>query len=92
MNRILTRKLKEGVVVTEKKGNTKIQRGTFTLSGGTVAVSFSDEFATTTDLIVICQSNTANIQYPSSVSVSGFTANGTGSDTGSYIAIGETKL
>lgn len=93
MNDILTRHLKGGVVVSEKKGNTKIQRGTYTIGGGgTVAVNFTDEFSTTTGLIVICQTNTANIQYPSSISVTGFTANGTAGNTGSYIAVGEVKL
>lgn len=93
MKEIKVRQLKNGVVFTDSKGDTKILRGTYTIGvGGTVAVTFSEEFSTTTNLIVICQSNTANIQYPSSIAVTGFTANGTDGNTGSYVAIGEAKL
>lgn len=90
--KVLTRDLQNGVVITNGKGNVMIQRGSYTLAAGTVSVTFSTPYVDTTDLIVILQSNTANHQYPSSITVTGFTANGTGTDTGKYIAIGNTKL
>ena len=90
--KVLTRQLKNGVVITNGRDNVIIQRGSYTLAAGTVSVTFTTQFTDTTDLIVVCQSNTSNHQYPSSVTASGFTANGTGTDTGKYIAIGNIKL
>lgn len=89
--KIETRQLKTGVVVTDVRGYSIVMRGSYTLAGGTVAVTFPRELSDTTDLVIICQSNTANIQYPSSPTVTGFTANGTGADTGKYLAIGNIK-
>jgi len=92
MFKTLTRQLKNGVVITTGKGDTMIQRGTYTLAAGSASVTFDEEFSDTTNLIIICQTNTANIQYPSGSSTTGFTANGTGTDTGSYLAVGNIKL
>jgi|ETNmetMinimDraft_2_1059921.scaffolds.fasta_scaffold408734_1 lipopolysaccharide export system protein LptA len=91
IKKVLTRELKDGAIRDSVKGNVKTQRGTYTLSGGSVAITFSDGYGETTNLVVICQSNTSTSQYPSSITVNGFTANGSGSDTGSFLAIGNTK-
>ena len=66
----------------------KVISGSFTLSGGTVAVTFADAFSSATGVVVVVASDTANAQRPTAISASGFTANGTGSDTGNFIAIG----
>jgi len=92
MPKILTRNLKDRVVVSDQKSAIMILRGTYTLSGGSVAVTFNEEFSDTTDLIVLTQTDTANIQYPSGTTITGFTANGTGAETGSYLAVGNVKL
>ena len=88
IKKTLTRRLKNGAVVTDVINNVIIMRGTYTLSGGSVAVTYPQEIVENVDIVVLCQSDTANHQYPTSITVTGFTANGTGSDTGNYIVLG----
>lgn len=92
MKKVLTRELQNGVMVAAGRGNVLVLRGSYTLAAGTVAVTFAETFADTTDLVVLCQSNTTNHQYPTSIAVTGFTANGTGTDTGKYVAVGNIRL
>ena len=67
----------------------KIVYGSGTLSGGTLAVTFPDAFSQTAGVIVQCQDTTdGSAIYPSSVTATGFTANGTGSNTFNYVAHG----
>jgi hypothetical protein len=68
-------------------GDLRIEIGNGTLSTGTLAVTFQKAYATI--LEVWLQDKTgANPMYPSAVGTSGFTANGTGSDNFSWLAIG----
>ena len=60
--------------------------GKVTLSGGTASVVFPQELAgVNADYIVIC--NGAHNSYATSVTVNGFTANGTGTDVVSFIVV-----
>jgi len=68
-------------------GAIRIEIGRGTLSSGAASVTFQQAF--TTVLEVFLQDKTgANAMYPSSLATTGFTANGTGSDTFAWLAIG----
>ena len=68
-------------------GALRIECGRDTLAAGTCAITFQKAF--TTILEVFLQDKTAaNAMYPSSPATSGFTANGTGTDTFAWLAIG----
>lgn len=88
IRKTLTRRLKNGAVVTDVLNNVIIMRGTYTLSGGSVAVTFPQPIVEDVDIVVICQADTANHQHPTSITQTGFTANGTGGETGSFIVLG----
>lgn len=68
-------------------GAIRIEIGNGTLSAGTLAVTFQQAFKTI--LEVFLQDKTAaNAMYPSGLSTTGFTANGTTTDTFAWMAIG----
>ena len=68
-------------------GALRIECGRDTLAAGTCAITLQKAF--TTILEVFLQDKTAaNAMYPSSPATSGFTANGTGTDTFAWLAIG----
>ena len=65
-----------------------LQRGDYTLAAGVKFVQFPYQYSSTTSLMVIISSKTANQQFLQGVAVSGFTVSGSGTDTGSYFAVG----
>ncbi len=68
-------------------GNLRIEFGNDTLSTGSKAITFQAAFATILEVFLIDKA-AANAMYPSAIGTSGFTANGTGSDTFAWLAIG----
>lgn len=91
-SKIFTRFLKNFIIVGWLRAPQRVVTGSYTLSGGTAAVTFPEAFSDVTNLVILLQSDTANAQRPSSPTTSGFTANGTGTDTGKYLAIGNIKF
>ena len=68
-------------------GDLRIEWGRDTLSTGTKAITFQKAFTTMLEIFLI-DKTAANAMYPSAIGTSGFTANGTGSDTFGWLAIG----
>lgn len=65
-----------------------LQRGDYTLAANVKFVQFPYQYSSTTSLIVLISSKTANQQFLQGIAVSGFTVSGSGTDTGSWIAVG----
>lgn len=68
-------------------GDLRIEWGNDTLSAGTKAVTFQKAFSGLLEVFLI-DKTAANAMYPSALGTTGFTANGTGSDTFGWLAIG----
>ncbi|MEK9206860.1 MAG: hypothetical protein AAB922_00105 [Patescibacteria group bacterium] len=65
-----------------------LQRGDYTLAAGVKFVQFPYQYSSTTSLIIIITSKTANQQFLQGIVVSGFTVSGSGTDTGGYFSVG----
>jgi len=68
-------------------GDLRIEWGRDTLSTGTKAITFQQAFSALLEVFLI-DKTAANAMYPSSLGTTGFTANGTGSDTFGWLAVG----
>ncbi len=68
-------------------GDLRIEWGRDTLAVGTKAVTFQWAFSALLEVFLI-DKTAANAMYPSAMGTTGFTANGTGSDTFGWLAIG----
>lgn len=72
-------------------GTRIVLSGSVVLVGGTASVSFPKTLSgSSSDYIVLCNGSSA-YAYASSVSTTGFTANGTGTNTVSYAVIRTTN-
>ena len=67
---------------------TLVQRGIYTLAAGVKFVQFPYQYSSITSLVVMISSDAANQQFLQGVVVSGFTVSGSGTNTGSYLAVG----
>lgn len=68
-------------------GALRIEWGNDTLAAGTKAITFQQAFTTILEVFLI-DKTAANAMYPSAIGISGFTANGTGTDTFGWMVVG----
>jgi len=77
----------KAAAVGSQYGDLRIEWGRGTLSTGTLAVTFQQAFSALLEVFLI-DKTAANAMYPSAMGTTGFTANGTTSDTFGWLAVG----